>query len=153
VGESLSLLDQARGEPLGNELDRADVSAAVAQGAARVVVEGVAVAVAEAAGTSDLVAEVDGHLVHEAEGTAACRLGETNGVRVELGEGGGRQALRPKLRLEGPDHVRTERTEIRAYAGAEDREQRSGVASAVGTCGDRTRADSGTSRRQLGEVR
>jgi hypothetical protein len=53
-------------------------------------VEGVDVAVAEAAGISDLVAEVDGHLVHEAEGAAACCFGETNGVRVELAERGGR---------------------------------------------------------------
>lgn len=56
-------------------------------------VERVDVAVAEAAGISDLVAKVDGHLVHEAEDAAASRLGETNGVRVELIERGGRQAL------------------------------------------------------------
>jgi hypothetical protein len=38
----------ARSEPLGNELDRIDVSAAVVEGAAEVMVERVDVAVAEA---------------------------------------------------------------------------------------------------------
>ena len=94
VGESAFVAGSgARNEPLGNELDRVDVSAAVVQGAAEVMVEGVDVAVAEAAGISDLVAKVDGHLVHEAEGASACRLGETNGVRVELVERGGRHPL------------------------------------------------------------
>jgi hypothetical protein len=56
-------------------------------------VEGADVVVVEAAGISDSVSKVDGHLVHEAEGAAACRLCEANGVRVEQAEGIGRQAL------------------------------------------------------------
>ncbi len=46
---------RAHGEPLGNELDGVDVSATVVQCAAEVMVEGVDVAVVEAAGISDLV--------------------------------------------------------------------------------------------------
>jgi hypothetical protein len=64
----------ARGKPLGNELDRVDVSAAVVQGAAEVAVEEADVAVVEAAGISDLAAKVGGHLVHEAEGAAVRRV-------------------------------------------------------------------------------
>jgi hypothetical protein len=82
----------ARSEPLGDELDRVDISAAVVEGAAKLVVEGAAVAVAEAAGISDLVAKVDRHLVHEPEDAAACRPCETNGVGVELAERVERQA-------------------------------------------------------------
>ena len=83
----------ARSKPLGNELERVYVAAAVVQGTAKVMVEGVDLAVAEATGISDLVSEVDGHLVHESEDAAACGLRETNGVRVELAERVGRQAL------------------------------------------------------------
>ena len=43
----------ARSKPLGNDLERVDVAAAVVQGTAKVMVEGVAVAVAEATGISD----------------------------------------------------------------------------------------------------
>jgi hypothetical protein len=82
----------ARSKPLGNELERVYVAAAVVQGTAKVMVKGVDVAVAEATGISDLVSEMDGHLVHESEDAAACRLRETNGVRVELAERVGRQA-------------------------------------------------------------
>jgi hypothetical protein len=83
----------ARSKPLSDELDRVDVSAAVVQSAAKATVEGADVAVAEAAGISHSVSKVDGHLVHEPEGAAASRLCKTNGVRVELAERIGRQAL------------------------------------------------------------
>jgi hypothetical protein len=88
------MLDLGAGsKPLSNELDRVGVSAAVVQRPAKSTVEGADVAVAEAACISDSVSKVDGHLVHEAEGAAACRLGEANGVGVELGERVARQAL------------------------------------------------------------
>ena len=80
-------------EPLRDELDWVDVSAAVVQGSAKAMVERSSVAAAEAAGVSDLVSKVGGHLVHEAEDAAARRLRETNGVGIELAEGVVRQAL------------------------------------------------------------
>ena len=88
------MLDLGAGsKPLSNELDRVGVSAAVVQRPAKSTVEGADVAVAEAACISDSVAKVDGHLVHEAEGAAACRLCQANSVRIEPAEAVERQAL------------------------------------------------------------
>src|SRR5712691_7873501 len=103
-----------RSKPLRNELDRVGVSAAVVQGAAKSTVEDADIAVAEAACISDSVSKVDSHLVHESESAAACRLGESNAVRVELGEGIGRQGLCAKFRLDGVDQVGADRAQIRA---------------------------------------
>ncbi len=92
------------------------------------VVEDVDVAPAEAACLSDEVSKLEGHLVHEAERASARRLGETNTVRLKLGERVGRQALRAKLGLDGRDEVVVDRAEIRAMnACSEDGEQRAGV--------------------------
>ena len=140
----------ARGKLLRDEFDRVDVSAAVVQGAAELMVESVDVAVAEAAGSSDLVAEVGGHLVHEAEDAAACRLGETNPLRIDLGEGIGRQGLCVKFRLDGVDQVGADRAQVGAsYPGPEHREQRSASARRAFCSSAAARADDLSVRQTL----
>jgi hypothetical protein len=71
---------------LRHEFDRAEVFAAVSWRATESVVKDVDVAPAEAACLSDEVSKLEGHLVHEAERAATRRLGETNTVRLKLGE-------------------------------------------------------------------
>ncbi len=84
---------RTHGQSLRDEFDRADVSATVAQRAAKSMVEDGDVASAEAASVRDVVSKLEGHLVHEAERAAACRLGETNAVRCKLAERVWRQVL------------------------------------------------------------
>ena len=100
----------ARGESLGNEVERLSVNAAsVVQRAALKVVEASGVAGVEAAFVVDLVAEVGRHLVHEPEDAAACCPREENSVGVEWTENVERQALGAELFLDGSDDIRAER--------------------------------------------
>jgi hypothetical protein len=107
---------------LCDEFDRADVVAAVPERATESVVEKVDLAAAEAARVSDEVSELEGHLVHEAEGAAARGLGEPSIVRSKLRERVGGEVLCAELGLDGIDEIVAERAEIRAAnARPEDR--------------------------------
>jgi hypothetical protein len=76
-------------EALGDEVDRADVFAAVSKRTTELVVEAVDVATVQA-GVGDAVAKFICHLVHEAEGASAGGLGEPHVVGLEPGERVGR---------------------------------------------------------------
>lgn len=68
-----------------DELDWVDVAAAVVQGSAEATVEDTRVTAVEAACVGDVVAEVEGHVVHEAE-DAARRVCEADVVGMERAE-------------------------------------------------------------------
>src|SRR5712691_4399703 len=103
----------SRVEVLADELDWPDVVAAVPEHPAEGMVERLHVAVAETSVVGDDPFELERHLGHEAERSAACGLREPHILRLKLGERIGGKTFRSEFGVDRVDEVVAERSEIR----------------------------------------
>ena len=74
------------GAMLGDQVDRTHVSTTGSESAAELAVESVDIAVPDVVATHGLVADLDGHLIHEAQHAAAGGSCDTHVVRLEWAE-------------------------------------------------------------------
>lgn len=111
-----------------DQVDRAHVPAAASQSATEAVVEVVDVAAGKATVASDLVANLECHLVHEAEHAATRGPGDPDVVWLKPPERVRREGLGAEFGLDGRDEIRAGRPEICAPdARPKDREQCAGM--------------------------